>query len=112
MGGVPREQKMLKGHLPRVMYHRAYFSLRRELAFAISHRLILDGASGVQHKQARALPVRGGDQRGHPRGRQDPGARKFRQVKPRLSCRDAQVSVLLYQNARLFKEVTLLVAGK
>ena len=23
-GGVPREQKMLKGHLPRVTYHRVY----------------------------------------------------------------------------------------
>ena len=24
MGGVPREQEMLKGHLPRVKYHRVY----------------------------------------------------------------------------------------
>ena len=24
LGGVPREQKMLKGHLPRVIYHREY----------------------------------------------------------------------------------------
>ena len=24
LGGVPREQKMLKGHLPRVMYHQVY----------------------------------------------------------------------------------------
>ena len=24
LGGVPREQKMLKGHLPRVIYHQAY----------------------------------------------------------------------------------------
>ena len=24
LGGVPREQKMLKGHLPRVIYHYAY----------------------------------------------------------------------------------------
>jgi len=24
MGGVPREQKMLKGHLPRVIYHQVY----------------------------------------------------------------------------------------
>ena len=24
MGGVPRDQKMLKGHLPRVMYHQVY----------------------------------------------------------------------------------------
>ena len=28
-GGVPHEQKMLKGHLPRVIYHREYFSIRR-----------------------------------------------------------------------------------
>jgi len=24
LGGVPREQKMLKGHLPRVMHHQVY----------------------------------------------------------------------------------------
>ena len=24
MGGVPREQKMLKGYLPRVIYHQVY----------------------------------------------------------------------------------------
>jgi len=24
LGGVPREQKMLKGHLPRAIYHRVY----------------------------------------------------------------------------------------
>jgi len=24
LGGVPREQEMLKGHLPRVMYHQVY----------------------------------------------------------------------------------------
>jgi len=24
LGGVPREQTMLKGHLPRVMYHQVY----------------------------------------------------------------------------------------
>ena len=29
LGGVPREQKMLKGHLPRVIYHQVYFSARR-----------------------------------------------------------------------------------
>jgi len=28
-GGVPREQKMLKGHLPRVVHHRVYLSTRR-----------------------------------------------------------------------------------
>ena len=27
--GFPREQTMLKGHLPRVMYHRVYLSIRR-----------------------------------------------------------------------------------
>ena len=27
--GVPREQKMLKGHLPRVIYHRVYSNIRR-----------------------------------------------------------------------------------
>jgi hypothetical protein len=30
LGGILRELKMLKGHLPRVTYHRAYFSIRRE----------------------------------------------------------------------------------
>ena len=25
LGGVPREQKMLKGHLPRVIYHQVYW---------------------------------------------------------------------------------------
>ena len=29
LGGVPREQKMLKGHLPKVIYHRMYFRIRR-----------------------------------------------------------------------------------
>ena len=29
LGGVPREQKTLKGHLPRVVYRRVYFSIRR-----------------------------------------------------------------------------------
>jgi len=24
LGGVPREQKMLKGHLPKVIYHQVY----------------------------------------------------------------------------------------
>ena len=28
-GGVPREQKMLKGHLPRVIYHQVYSNMRR-----------------------------------------------------------------------------------
>jgi hypothetical protein len=30
VGWVPREQKMLKGHLPRVRYHRVYFSIRKQ----------------------------------------------------------------------------------
>jgi hypothetical protein len=29
LGGVPREQKMLKGHLPRVICHRVYSNIRR-----------------------------------------------------------------------------------
>ena len=29
MGGVPREQTMLKGHLPRVIYHRVYSNIRK-----------------------------------------------------------------------------------
>ena len=29
LGGVPRQQKTLKGHLPRVIYHRVDFSLQR-----------------------------------------------------------------------------------
>ena len=29
LGGIPREQKMLKGHLPRVIYHRIQFSIQR-----------------------------------------------------------------------------------
>ena len=29
LGGVPREQKMIKGHLLRVIYHRVYFNIRR-----------------------------------------------------------------------------------
>jgi hypothetical protein len=28
-GGVPREQTMLQGHLPRVIYHRVYLSIQR-----------------------------------------------------------------------------------
>ena len=30
LGGVPREQKMLKGHLPRVIYHRVYSNIRNK----------------------------------------------------------------------------------
>ena len=29
LGGVPREQKMLKGHLPRVIYHQVYSNIQR-----------------------------------------------------------------------------------
>ena len=29
LGGVPREQKMLQRHLPRVIYHRVYSNIRR-----------------------------------------------------------------------------------
>ena len=29
LGGVPREQKMLKGHLPRVIYHQIYWYTKR-----------------------------------------------------------------------------------
>jgi len=32
LGAVPREQKMLKGHLPRVIYHRIYSNIRRKTA--------------------------------------------------------------------------------
>ena len=28
-GGVPREQKMLQGHLPRVIHHRVYSNVRK-----------------------------------------------------------------------------------
>ena len=31
LGGIPREQKMLKGHLPRVINHQVHFSIRRYL---------------------------------------------------------------------------------
>ena len=30
LGGVPREQKIFTGHLPRVIYHQVYFSIRRK----------------------------------------------------------------------------------
>ena len=30
LGGALREQKMLKGHLPRFIYHRVYFNIRRQ----------------------------------------------------------------------------------
>jgi len=29
-GGVPREQKMLKGHLPRVIYHQVYLYTKKK----------------------------------------------------------------------------------
>ena len=41
LGGVPREQKMLKGHLTRVIHHRVYYYTKiiRTLDFAISERI-------------------------------------------------------------------------
>ena len=33
LGGVPREQKLFKGHLPRVIYHRVYSNIRRKMLF-------------------------------------------------------------------------------
>jgi len=30
LGGIPREQEMLQGHLSRVIYHRVYFSVCRQ----------------------------------------------------------------------------------
>ena len=32
LGGVPREQKMLEGHLTRVMYHSAYYFTKKKIA--------------------------------------------------------------------------------
>ena len=29
-GGVPREQKILKGHLPRVIYHQVYWCMKKK----------------------------------------------------------------------------------
>ena len=47
-GGVPREQKILKGHLLRVVYHRVYFSIRRsDPVQAIVSRLIPGVGFGV-----------------------------------------------------------------
>ena len=34
LGGVPREQKMLKGHLPRVIYHQVYYFTKRKTPIA------------------------------------------------------------------------------
>jgi hypothetical protein len=31
VGGEPPEQKIVQGHLPRVIYHRAYFRIRRRV---------------------------------------------------------------------------------
>ena len=39
VGGVPQEQKMLKGHLPRVIYHQVYEMQR----LTVSHSQILNG---------------------------------------------------------------------
>jgi len=35
LGGVPQEQKTLKGHLPRVIYHRVYSNIRRSRMFHV-----------------------------------------------------------------------------
>ena len=37
-GGVPREQKILKGHLPRVIYHQVYLytKIKRRPRFTLS----------------------------------------------------------------------------
>ena len=35
LGGVPRGQKMLKGHLPRVIYHQVYYYTQRNKALDI-----------------------------------------------------------------------------
>ena len=32
--GVPREQRILKGHLPRVIYHQVYLSIRSQTTFS------------------------------------------------------------------------------
>ena len=32
LGKVPRTQKMLKGHLPRVIYHPVYWNTKRDVA--------------------------------------------------------------------------------
>ena len=43
MGGVPREQKMLKGHLPRVINHRLYSNVRRlSLYTSLTHPCVVD----------------------------------------------------------------------
>ena len=34
LGGVPQEQEMLKGRLPRVIYHQEYLSLRGPTPFS------------------------------------------------------------------------------
>ena len=38
LGGVPREQKMLKGHLPRVTYHKMYYSTEKTRRPISAHR--------------------------------------------------------------------------
>jgi len=55
MGGVPREQKMLKGHLPRVIYHQAYlYTKSRKTPLADTH----DACEGCSHRNVQRF--RGG----------------------------------------------------
>ena len=46
LGGVPWEQKMLEGHLPRVIYHRVYKFAKIQTGLAIQH--ISNGKSIVK----------------------------------------------------------------
>ena len=41
LGGVPPEQKMLKGHLPRVIYHPVYTSICREKHLIVVYRPLI-----------------------------------------------------------------------
>jgi len=60
LGGVPREQKMLKGHLPRVTYHQVHLYTKIGtdsldlVADAENHR---EEAHGVQERAAARLHV-------------------------------------------------------
>jgi hypothetical protein len=51
LGGDPREQKMLKGHLPRVIYHRVYSNMRR-VAGATPWRVPSTGHRAIPSQQA------------------------------------------------------------
>ena len=41
LGEVPQEQKMLKGHLPRVIYHQVYVRIRRGKFYACAVLLLV-----------------------------------------------------------------------